>query len=81
MVERVKSPLLGLFAGADHGITPEMVKEFEARLQKSGVAHEVHVYPGTQHAFFNDTRPQIFEVQAAQEAWKRTLDWFRRHLA
>ena len=81
VVERVKSPLLGLFAEHDHGITPEMVKEFKARLEKSGAAHVVHVYPGTQHAFFNDTRPQIYDAQAAQDAWKRTLDWFRRHLA
>ena len=81
VVERVKSPLLGLFAEHDHGITPEMVKEFEARLEKSGAAHAVHVYPGTQHAFFNDTRPHIYDPQAAQDAWKRTLDWFQRHLA
>jgi carboxymethylenebutenolidase len=81
VVERIKSPLLGLFAEHDHGITPEMVKEFEARLEKSGTAHAVHVYPGTQHAFFNDTRPQIYNAQAAQDAWKRTLDWFQRNLA
>jgi carboxymethylenebutenolidase len=81
VVERVKTPLLGLFAEHDHGITPEMVKDFETRLEKSGVPHEVHVYPGTQHAFFNDARPHIYDPGAAQDAWERTLGWFQQHLA
>jgi carboxymethylenebutenolidase len=81
LVEHIQTPLLGLFAEHDHGITPEMVKDFESTLAKSRAAHDIHVYPGTQHAFFNDTRPHIYDPQAAQDAWKRTLDWFRQHLA
>ena len=33
-----------------------------------------------QHAFFNDTRPQAYHPEAAQDAWEKTLAWFRRHL-
>jgi carboxymethylenebutenolidase len=45
-----------------------------------GVPHEVHIYPGAGHAFFNDTRP-VYDAAAAGDAWQRTLAWFRRYLA
>ncbi|RMG06618.1 MAG: dienelactone hydrolase family protein [Planctomycetota bacterium] len=41
---------------------------------------EVVVYPGAGHAFFNDTRPEAYHESSAQDAWKRTLDHFARHL-
>jgi len=41
---------------------------------------EVVVYPGTDHAFFNDTRPEVYDAAAAQDGWKRTLDLFRKHV-
>jgi len=78
---RIQSPLLGLFAEHDHGFSPEVVKAFEAELAKSSAYHEIHIYPGTQHAFFNDTRPNIYSPQAAQDAWARTLRWFQQYLA
>jgi carboxymethylenebutenolidase len=56
------------------------VRAFEAELQKCGVAHEIHVYPDSQHAFFNDTRPHAYNPQAASDAWIRTLEWLVRHL-
>jgi carboxymethylenebutenolidase len=81
LVERIQSPLLGLFAEHDHGFSPEVVQSFEAELAKSNAPHEIHIYPGTQHAFFNDTRPNIYDPQAAHDAWERTLRWFRQYLA
>jgi len=78
---RIRAPLLGLFAEHDHSFTPETVRDFEKELEKSGAPHEIHIYPGTQHAFFNDTRPNIYDPQAAQDAWERTIRWFQRHLA
>ena len=73
-------PVLGLYAEHDHGIPVEAVKAFEAEMQKQQVPHDVHVYPGTSHAFFNDTRPQIYQAAAAQDAWQKTLTWFRKYL-
>ena len=81
LARRIQSPLLGLFAEHDHGFSPEVVKSFEAELAKSSTQHEIHIYPGTQHAFFNDTRPKIYAPQAAQDAWERTLRWFQQYLA
>jgi carboxymethylenebutenolidase len=74
-------PVLGLYAEHDHGIPVEAVHAFEEELQKQHVPHEVHVYPGVQHAFFNDTRPVIYNAAAAQDAWQKTMTWFRRYLA
>lgn len=73
-------PVLGLFGEADGGIPPALAESFRAALIQHGKPHEVHVYPGAPHAFFNDSRPHIYQADAAQDAWKRTLRWFEVHL-
>jgi carboxymethylenebutenolidase len=40
---------------------------------------DIKVYPGAPHAFFNDTR-ESYRPEAAKDAWKRTLDFFKRYL-
>jgi carboxymethylenebutenolidase len=77
---KLQVPVLGLYAEHDHGIPVEAVMAFEAEMQKQGVPHDVHVYLGTSHAFFNDTRPQIYQAEAAQDAWQKALAWFRKYL-
>jgi carboxymethylenebutenolidase len=42
---------------------------------------EVVIYPGTGHAFFNDTREDVFHAESAADAWNRTLAHFGQHLA
>ncbi|MGW8252046.1 MAG: dienelactone hydrolase family protein [Anaerolineales bacterium] len=80
IVDTIQAPLLGLYGEQDHGIPVDLVRSFESKLQEVGVDHEVQIYPNAGHAFFNDTRPHIYQPQAAQDAWQRTLDWFTRHL-
>jgi carboxymethylenebutenolidase len=41
----------------------------------------IHIYWGTQHAFFNDTRPEAYDSAAAKLSWDRTVAFFREHLA
>jgi len=55
-------------------------KAFAENQRKRGHVAEVIVYPGAGHAFFNDTRPEAFRRDAANDAWRRTLDHFGRHL-
>ncbi len=74
-------PVLGLYAEHDHSIPVEAVHAFEEEMKKQGVPHAVHLYPDTQHAFFNDSRPHIYQAAAAQDAWQKTLAWFRKYLA
>lgn len=80
LIPKIRAPLLGLYAEHDHGISPEMLRTFDEQLNANGVRHEIHVYPGAEHAFFNDARPHIYNPGAAQDAWKRTLEWFRNYL-
>jgi carboxymethylenebutenolidase len=77
---RVSAPLLGLFGEADTGIPVETVRANERKLREQGKTVEIVVYPGAPHAFFNDTRPHIYHKEAAEDAWRRTLAWFREHL-
>ena len=81
LVSNIQAPLLGLYAEHDHGISVDAVNAFEQTLRRHNIPHDIHVYPGTQHAFFNDTRPHIYDDAAAQDAWERTLTWFRQYLA
>jgi carboxymethylenebutenolidase len=64
----MKVPVLGLFAGADDHITPDQVEAFDAALE---VEHEIHVYEGAPHSFFDRRQEQYAE--ASQDAWKRIL--------
>jgi carboxymethylenebutenolidase len=71
----------GHYAATDRGTAaPEAVKELEATLRTKGKNATFHVYPGTQHAFFNDTRPEVYDAAVAKTAWDRTLALFRANL-
>jgi len=41
---------------------------------------EYHVYPDTGHAFFNNTNPATYNKEAAEDSWKRTLDFLNKRL-
>lgn len=74
------APLMGHIAGNDEYFSPDAARELEAKLKDLGKSVEFHYYDDTDHAFFNDTRPEVFAPEAADTAWDRTLDFFRSHL-
>jgi carboxymethylenebutenolidase len=78
--ENLRAPVLGLYAERDQFVPPEAVRELEEKLRAHGKQVETHIYPGTDHAFFNDTRPEVYDAAAAEDAWRRTLAFFRQHL-
>jgi carboxymethylenebutenolidase len=51
-----------------------------AGIEAAGGTCEVHDYPGTSHAFVNDTRPEVHDPAATALAWDRTLEFLRAHL-
>lgn len=79
-VARIHVPVLGLFGELDKGIPVEVVQAFEEQLESRNVPHEITIYPEAHHGFFNDTRPHIYNAEAAEDAWRRTLDWFGGYL-
>lgn len=78
-VSQVKAPILGLYGAEDTSIPVEQVRAMEAALQQAGIEHEIEVYDGAGHAFFNDAR-ESYRPEAAADAWQRTLAWLREYL-
>jgi carboxymethylenebutenolidase len=74
------APVEGHYAEHDDLANQEAVAAFEARLNELGKEIRVFTYPGTGHAFFNDTRPGIYNEEAARLAWVRTLEFLRAKL-
>jgi carboxymethylenebutenolidase len=80
-LENLRAPVLGFYAEKDQFVPPAAARELEAKLKSLGKRAEFHIYPGTDHAFFNDTRPEVYDPAAATDAWRRTLDFFGQHLS
>jgi len=75
---KIKSPLLIHYAENDQRINAGW-PAYEAALKAANVPHTMHMYPGTQHGFNNDTTPRYDEA-AAKLAWQRTIEFFNKHL-
>lgn len=70
----------GHYAEKDAFASPEAARALEADLKGRGKDATFHIYPGTDHAFFNDDRPEVFNAAAAATAWSRVLALFRANL-
>jgi carboxymethylenebutenolidase len=77
---KLAGPVLGLFAEKDSFVTPQVARDLDAAIKKAGKSSEIHIYPGADHAFFNDERPDVYNKAAAEDAWRRTLAFFRQQL-
>jgi len=77
-VTKIKAPLLCHLAEHDERVNATY-PAFEAALKAAGVPYEVHVYPGTQHGFHNNSTPRYNEA-AAKLSWERTIAHFKKHL-
>jgi carboxymethylenebutenolidase len=78
--QKLAGPVLGLFAEKDAFVTPQAAKDVDAAIKKAGKQSEIHVYPNVDHGFFNDERADVYNKAAADDAWRRTLAFFRQHL-
>ena len=72
-------PILGIFGGQDRGIPVASVLEFEAILQTLGKTAEIVIYDDADHAFANPSGTR-YEPAAADDAWRRTLEFLAEHL-
>jgi len=78
-VPKIKASMLLHYAGLDEGIN-KGIPAFEEALKKASVDYKLYVYEGAQHAFNNDTNVARYNKEAAQLAWKRTIDFFKEKL-
>jgi len=73
-------PIFGAYGEADKAIPVETVIRFREALERAGATHEIHIFPGADHAFMNDRRPEGYLPSAAAESWKLALAFFDRYL-
>jgi carboxymethylenebutenolidase len=76
-VVRYACPVLSLFGGADPGIPQSAIDDYTAACRKAGVKHDVTVYPGAPHSFFD--RKQTEFAEASADAWRRAQGFVRAH--
>jgi carboxymethylenebutenolidase len=76
-VGRFTCPVLALYGGADPGIPPSAVEEFDRALDRAGVTRESAVYDGAPHSFFD--RRQTDFADASADAWRRVRAFVARH--
>ncbi|WP_347989044.1 dienelactone hydrolase family protein [Methylomonas sp. AM2-LC] len=75
---KIKAPLLIHYAGVDERINAGW-PAYESALQAANVNYEVHIYPGVQHGFNNNTTPR-YDAATAKLAWDRTISFFNTYL-
>jgi carboxymethylenebutenolidase len=76
----LRAPLLLVYGELDRGAPASQGIELQKMLRAKGKSVDVAVYPDADHAFFNDTRPEVFNRAAAEDAWGRVITLFRQHL-
>ena len=75
----ITCPVLGLFGGADQAIPVGDVEALDQKLDTAGVEHEIVIYPGAPHSFFDKRATEYAEASA--DAWQRTLNFIEKHTA
>jgi carboxymethylenebutenolidase len=76
-VPRFRCPVLAIYGGADPGIPPAAIAEFDQALERAGVVHESVTYEGAPHSFFD--RKQTEFAEASADAWRRVRAFVARH--
>jgi carboxymethylenebutenolidase len=74
---KIHNPFLGLFGGADQGIPVEQVRELDQNLSKAGVEHQVVIYEGAPHSFF-DRRATEY-ADASSDAWAKIQAFIQQY--
>jgi len=80
VLARLRVPTLFIAGKRDAWINPAKVNTLKEIAAKHNLPVEVVSYDAD-HAFFNDTRPQVYNPEAAADAWRRVLEHFGKHLA
>jgi carboxymethylenebutenolidase len=78
-VPKIKASLLLHYAGNDDRIN-KGIPAFEEALKKASIDYRLYMYKGAEHAFHNDTNAARYNKEAAQLAWKRTIEFLKEKL-
>ena len=76
----LQAPVLGFFAEKDDHVPPASARQLEADLQAAGKTVDFTIFEGADHAFFNDTRAEVYHAAYAATCWSRILTFYREHV-
>ena len=76
-LDDIDAPVLGLFGGADQGITADAVAAFERGLAERGIDHRIVTYPGAPHSFFD--RKAVDFAAESEAAWNEVMSFIEEH--
>jgi carboxymethylenebutenolidase len=79
-IKNIQCPVLFIAGGKDRWINSEKVAKLKQTFERFNIHAEVRIYPDADHAFFNDTRHDVYNPAAAQDAWMRALGLLSRTL-
>ncbi|HEX5587750.1 MAG TPA: dienelactone hydrolase family protein [Acidimicrobiia bacterium] len=77
---RLQAKVQGHYAENDDFAGPPAVAALEEQLSAAGKDYEFFVYPGTEHAFTNHHRPEVFHEEHSETTWTRTLEFLRANV-
>ena len=80
VLAKLNTPTLFIAGERDAWINPEKVNQLRQAAKKHDLPVEIVSYDAD-HAFFNDTRPQVYDAEAAADAWMRVLEFFKKCMA
>jgi carboxymethylenebutenolidase len=78
-VPKIKAAVQLHYGSLDEGVNAG-IPAYEEALKANKIDYELYMYEGAQHAFHNDTSPARYNEEAAKKAWKRTLEFYEKHL-
>jgi len=79
-VDAINAPMLAHFATRDDWAKPEKAKALAQKMEAAGKSMQLEIYEAD-HAFVNDTRPEVYSDANAKLAWLRTTDFLTQHLS
>jgi len=77
---KTRAAFLGHFAEDDKWASVKRVHQLEEKMRSAGKEVTFHIYPKTNHWFFEEDRPEAYNPEAAEQAWQRSIEFLRNKL-
>ncbi len=76
----LEAAVMGIFAERDEFVPPEAAHKLESELRDAGKRCDFTIFPEVDHAFMNDTRPEVYDAPAAARGWSQMISFLRAEL-
>jgi carboxymethylenebutenolidase len=78
-VPNIQAAVLGVYSSDPNDFANNNRDGLDAALNEAGITHQMHVYPGTHHDFYNDTG-QAYNQEQALAAWNDAINWMQQYV-